>query len=65
MGKKGGLAILWYKGVTLELINFSNYHIHTRVNFGFASNDYLLTGFYGILETSKRADSWHPLGRIN
>lgn len=63
--ERGGLVVPWYEGVTLELINFFNYHINTRVKFGFAGTKCLLTGFYGIPKTLKRVNSWHLLGRIN
>lgn len=57
--------MLWSEEISFEIVNFSNYHIHTKI---WESNTrvwWLLTGFYSIPETSKRVDSWDLLGRIN
>lgn len=56
---------MWYEGVELEIINLSNYHINTKVTDDTIGSKWFLTGFYDIPETSKRANSWSLLGRIN
>lgn len=65
IGRREGLAILWYEGVELEIVNFSNCHINTKFKDDTTRNEWFLIGFYGIPETSKMANSWCLLGRIN
>lgn len=31
MGRKGGLALLWEKEVDIEIINYSQHHIHAKM----------------------------------
>lgn len=57
--------MLWYEDVELEVVNYSDFHIHTKVTV--TPNEVVgyLTGFYGAPETSKRSQSWNLLGKID
>lgn len=48
----------------VEILNFSNYHIHSKITSGGNGSDWCLTDFYGISEISKRCGSWELLNRI-
>lgn len=63
--RKGGLTILWFEGIELEIVNFSNYHMHSKTMEDSIWVEWFLTGFYGIPETSKRVESWDLLKKIN
>lgn len=65
IGRKVGLALLWFDGIELEIVNYSNYHIHAKVRNGAQGVDGFLTGFYGMPENMKTTESWDLLGRIN
>lgn len=60
----GGLAMLWKEDIRLEVFKFSNNQISTWVtkSDGFR---WLLTGFYGWLETKDRFKSWTLLSHIS
>lgn len=64
-GRKVGLAIQWSDGIELEIANFSNYHINTKVKEDSLGVAWYLNGFYGIPKISRRNESWNFLGRIN
>lgn len=65
IGKKGGLALLWFDGTEFEIVNYSNYHIYSKIREDLKGLDWFLTGFYGMPKTGKRSDSFHLLGKIN
>lgn len=47
IGRSGGLSMLWNEDVTLVIVNYSNYHIHSRIH-GLCNDDgYFLTRLYG------------------
>lgn len=54
LGKRGGVALMWHSEKTMEVINYSNYHIHAKMQALDAYTIWWLTGFYGIQETNKR-----------
>lgn len=64
IGRRGGLVLLWKKDVPIEIMKFSNYHIHSNISKRGTGAKWCLTGFYGIVETSKRNGSWALLDRI-
>lgn len=51
--------------ITLKVINFSNSHVHEQVQGDGLRDGVLITTFYGMPNTSKRAESWGLLTRIN
>lgn len=65
VGSKGGLAMLWFKETDLEIINFTDFHIHNKIVEKFLGVISFLTIFYGVPEMSNRNGSWNLLGRVN
>lgn len=59
-----GLALFWDEEVLLEVVSFSQFHIHNKVQEHKADTIFLITGFYGILCTNKMMDSWELLARF-
>lgn len=53
-GRSRGMALLWRDDVRVELINYSNYHISAFVVLTEQQPPWILTGFYGHLDTHKR-----------
>ncbi|XP_042954504.1 uncharacterized protein LOC122290887 [Carya illinoinensis] len=60
-GKSRGLALLWREEVELEVINFSRHHISAQVLFGRRRMPWILSGFYGHPEVSRRKYTWNLL----
>lgn len=56
--------LLWSNEISLEIVNFSNHHIHSNIRESNSDMIWSLIGFYGIPETNKRVDSWKLLFRI-
>lgn len=66
LGKRGGgLALLWFEGVDLEVVNFFESHIHTKIKDNSNGEVSYFTCFYSAPKTSKRAMLWNLLGKIN
>ncbi|XP_073353634.1 uncharacterized protein [Aegilops tauschii subsp. strangulata] len=63
-GKSGGLALLWKKGVRVELQNFSRLHIDVVINEkdGFK---WRFTGIYGEPASDKKHTTWRLLSVLN
>lgn len=59
---KGKLALLWQDDINLEIQNYSNYHITSRIRDTNSSNDWSLIGFYGQPETNL---GWCVFGDFN
>lgn len=57
--------MLWSEGTELEVVNFSDFHIHSKIRDTSKKTICYLTGFYDALETSKQIQSWILLGKIN
>jgi len=59
----GGLALLWKKEMTLDVINFTDNHILAKVveDDGFVWH---LTGFYGWPEANEKRKSWALLSHL-
>ena len=60
-GSKGGLAMLWKEGITMEIKMYSQDHINAWVEGGWDGGCWHLTGFYGNPDTAKRLKSWAKL----
>lgn len=56
-GKKGGLAMLWEEGITVDLRTYSQTHIDALVDGGKGVGWWHLTGFYGNSDTCRRPES--------
>lgn len=59
---KGGLAMLWFEDTNLDIVNYFEFHIHTKImekSLGVVCH---LIGFYGALDTGKGAGMWDLLG---
>ena len=59
-GSSGGLALFWWKEVTIHIQNYSLSHIDAFVDGG-VDGWWHLTCFFGNLETSRRFESWSLL----
>lgn len=46
-GSKGGLAMLWKEGITVEVKTYSQDHIYAWIEGGLDGACWYLTGFYG------------------
>ncbi|XP_035544552.1 uncharacterized protein LOC118347963 [Juglans regia] len=60
----GGLMVLWKKEDQVELLNYSQWHINLWVKGRRGEDDWLLTGFYGNPDASKREKSWELLKEL-
>lgn len=56
--------ILWKKEDQVELLNYSQWHISLWVKGRGGEGDWLLIGFYGNPEASKREKSWDLLKEL-
>lgn len=65
IGLKGGMALLWTQKDDLDIINFSQHHIHAKTNDPVGSKFLFKTDFYANLETSHRQESWELLTIIS
>lgn len=64
IGLSGGLAMMWSDDIALEVVNFSNFHIHTSMKELDCGVGCFLTGFYSQPDTACRGDSWQLLAKI-
>lgn len=64
IGLKGSLALLWKQDVDLDIINFSQHHIHAKINNQASSKLWFLTMFYGNPNTNRRHESWDLFTKI-
>ena len=60
-GSKGGLAMLWKEGITMEIKTYSQDHIDAWVESGWDGGCWHFTRFYGNPDTAKRPESWAKL----
>lgn len=54
IGRGGSLALFWNDDITLEVINFSNFHSHTKIREKVFDVGWFLTGFIEIPKQVKR-----------
>ncbi|XP_035547368.1 uncharacterized protein LOC118348906 [Juglans regia] len=65
IGKKGGLALFWGRGIDLEIIHYSQWHISSIIRGEGGKNKWIFTGFYGHPDASKRNLSWELLASLS
>lgn len=63
-GWSGGLALLWKREESVKIHNYSQRHIFTWINDDFQQVPWLLTGYYGKPDSSKRSASWNFLKQL-
>lgn len=63
-GRSGGLAIMWSDDITLDVVNYSSFHIHTYISDLVLGEDCFLAGFYSQPIVASRRESWNLLSRI-
>lgn len=63
-GKKGVLALLWKYENEVEITNFFTCHINACVLDDRSNSKWLLTSFYGHLDTEKKKESWKLLANL-
>ncbi|KAF5450453.1 hypothetical protein F2P56_030807 [Juglans regia] len=63
LGRRGGLALFWDGQVSVEILNFSQWHINASVKEG-NTTEWNFTGFYGHPEVAKRKFTWELLNRL-
>lgn len=59
------MAILWQLEHEIEVINYSNHHIHLQIHLNNTDFKWFLIGFYDHPETSKRKETWALLSQIH
>jgi hypothetical protein len=64
IGKSGGLAMLWRDSNTLEIQNYSRWHINAIMKETAEEGPWKLTGFYGQPDWTKRKESWALLQQL-
>lgn len=64
-GRKGGLALFWKDQVSVELISFSNHHIHVKVILYGSTKPWWVTGFYGHPKTHSSVESRTLMTQLN
>lgn len=57
--------LFWPNVIEIQIINYSNSHIHFRGHDDKIRKEVFITDFYGQPDTSKRSESWSLLSRIN
>lgn len=64
-GQKGGLALFSKDEEFVELVSYSTHHIHVNIVLHGSTVPWWFTGFYGHLETQRRAESWALMSYLN
>lgn len=65
VGRSRGLAVLWEQHFDVQILSFTNWHINLLAQDKQYVKEWLLTGFYGHLETLKSVGSWSFLKELN
>jgi hypothetical protein len=65
IGKSGGLALLWGDKITVDIQNYSHWHINGVIKTLLMDAQWKVTGFYGHPEATKRQESWELLKVLN
>ncbi|KAJ0017174.1 hypothetical protein Pint_11951 [Pistacia integerrima] len=60
----GGIAMLWKDNKEVDLVSYTQHHISIIVNQPTANQKFILTGFYGHPDASKRTGSWNLLREL-
>ncbi|KAG6649980.1 hypothetical protein CIPAW_06G011600 [Carya illinoinensis] len=61
VGRSGGLALMWNSSIEVKVDTFTNWHISVHVKLPNSDKSWLLTGFYGYPNTTKRSETWQIL----
>ncbi|KAL9170488.1 hypothetical protein ABFS82_04G147800 [Erythranthe guttata] len=61
IGKSGGLALLWRKDITVNVLSYSQNHIDATVSMPRIEGIWRFTGFYGVADHTLRHRSWNLL----
>lgn len=59
-GCSGGLALFWNKSLNCNIVNYSIHFVNMTVDDGI-TGQWRLSGFYGLIDRSRRQDSWKLL----
>lgn len=65
IGRSEGLAMLWTENIFLEMINYSNHHIHARIREVGSENTQFIIGLYDSPNICSREASWSLLASLN
>lgn len=60
-GRSGGLALLWNRGLPIEVVWYSNHYIYAMVKGCGSAPSWRVTGYYCHPERSRRRESWNLL----
>lgn len=63
-GRSGGLAMLWCKNSTCEILNYSQNYINMLIHEE-RQQPWRLTGFYGLPDRGQRRQSWDMLRSLS
>lgn len=58
VGRKGGIALLWGRDVSLSILSYSHYHIDVAIEDDPAKGVWFLTGIYGCPVVTERFKTW-------
>lgn len=64
MVRKGGLAMQWNNEYIVEIVNYSQHHIHAQINDLESRVKWFLIDFYGHPKTSRIGEKWELLSPI-
>ena len=64
-GKSGGIALLWVRGLDVEIKSYTRSHIDAIVTDSVKGFKWRITGFYGNPDTNQRRESWNLLHFLN
>lgn len=51
--RKWGITMMWHSVKEVEIVNYSNYHIHSKIQGSETNASGLFTRFYSMLDISK------------
>lgn len=57
--------MVWFEGVYLEIVNHTDFHIHTKMRVNSLGAKCYLIGFYVAPKTGKWAESWNLFKLFN
>lgn len=65
LGRNGGIALLWKRGISVEVQGYLDNYIDAIVTDPSSSFKWKITRFYGHLKTHRRKESWHLPQTLN
>ncbi|XP_042948632.1 uncharacterized protein LOC122281317 [Carya illinoinensis] len=57
-GRSGGLAFLWSSNIEFNISTYTSWHISATIKLPSDKAPWLITGFYGHPNTTKRSETW-------